>query len=49
MKILHISHKLVYFVQNTKISNGEVLSDSVTLKTELNRFGQRIKILHILH
>ena len=32
-----------------KITNGEVLGDSVMLKTVLGQFGRKIKILHILH
>ena len=28
---------------------GEVLNDSVMLKTELGRFGQKVKILNNLH
>ena len=40
------SHILIW---NTKITNGEVLSDSMKLTTVLGRFGLKIKILHILH
>ena len=31
-------HKIAYFHQNAKITNEEVLSDSVNLKTELGHF-----------
>ena len=37
------------FVQNTEISNAEVLSDFVILKTKLGHCGWKIKILGILH
>ena len=47
MKILH---KLAYCCpkHDTKITNGEVLNDSVILDTALGRFGRKMKTLRSL-
>ena len=49
LKICIYFIKLTIYIWNTIITNGEVLSDSVMLKTEMGCLGQNIKILHILH
>mgnify|MGYP001796274515 CR=1 FL=1 len=49
IRIVHYTVSWLIIVQNTTISNEKVLCDSVILKSELGRFGRKMKISHTLH